>query len=114
MEQSKRRKLFRNQWAEKKFYLRSRNPDSTQDFVLMPGAIVEALDEAEEKLLAGVGLVDVEKEAPALANVTDQLQKQLEEEKAKNVALKAEKEVLEAEVEKSKRRVLATTKPSKR
>lgn len=106
MEEAKRLKLFRNPWPEKKFYLRSRNPDNpNENFVLMPGATIQALDAAEEKLLASMSLIDVEKETPAMASATEALEKQLAEERARNVALKAENDALGQEVEKSKRRL---------
>lgn len=104
----KRRKLFRNQWPSKKFYLRSRDPEkANQDFVLLPGATVEALDESEEKLLDAMGLVDVEKESPAVASAHEALQKELAAEKAKNAQLQEDNKALGVEVEKSKRHVTA-------
>lgn len=107
MAETMTRKMFRNPWTEKKFYLRSRNPDNPrEDYVLMPGATVEALDEAEEKLLASMSLIDIAKETPAIANATEQLQKQLAEEKEKNAALLEHNKALNAEVEKANRRGL--------
>jgi hypothetical protein len=113
MEEVKRRQMVRNPWPVKKFYLRSRNPENPrEDFILEPGATVEALDEAEEKLLTSMSLIDVEKESPAIASLADGLRAQLAEEKAKNEALKAEKEALEAEVGRAGKRTDA--RPVKR
>lgn len=103
MEEVKRRKVFRNASANREFGLRERVPGEGT-FIFRPGQTVEALDEAEEKQLgAYFEIKDVAKETPALANTIHDLQKQLEEERAKNKTLKTDKETLEAEVEKTQR-----------
>jgi peptidoglycan hydrolase CwlO-like protein len=112
MEDVKRRKVFRNASANREYGLRER-VKGEGTFIFRPGQTVEALDEAEEKQLgAYFEIKDVALETPALANTISDLQKQLDDERAKNKTLKAEKETLEVEVEKTNRRLDA--KPVRR
>lgn len=78
------------------WYLQRRpnQPPSENNFILGPNQTVEAMDEAEEMLLASVGLVDVAKESPAIANSIETLQKELEAEKARNAVLMAQNAAL--------------------
>ena len=80
------------------WYLRRRpnQPASENSFMLGPNESVEALDEAEEMLLASLGLVDVAKDTPALSNNMDALRAELEAEKAKNATLTAQNAALQA------------------
>lgn len=96
-EEFKNRIIFRNP-MNRVWYLQ-RRPDqaaSEANYILGPNQTVEALNEAEEMLLASVGLVDVRKESPAIANSIDSLRKQLEEAKSKNAELVAQNELLKA------------------
>jgi len=80
------------------WYLQRRPNQSPSEpnYYLGPNETVEALDEAEERLLMSMGLIDVAKESPAIANSLDVLQKQLEEERAKNATLLAQNQALKA------------------
>jgi hypothetical protein len=94
----------------REFHLRSRNPEHPEEaFVFKPGMTVEALDDREELLLATVSadIVDVAKETPALANTLADLQRQLDEEKAKNAKLMETHDALKDEVAKANRRTSA-------
>jgi hypothetical protein len=86
------------------WYLQRRpdQPASEASFVLGPNQTVEALDEAEEKLLASVGLIDIAKETPSIVMSIDALKKQLAEEQAKNATLIAQNQALRAKDEKPK------------
>lgn len=90
------RKTFRNP-LNKRFYLRNRT-GGTQDHVLGPGEVVQALDEQEEKLLEGIGLIDVAKETPPIARTIEDLQSQLAAAKDENAALRKDKESLEGKL----------------
>lgn len=98
--EKKSRIVFRNP-QPRIWYLQRRpdQPPSETSFLLGPNQTVEALDEAEEMLLATMGLVDVAKETPAISNSIDTLKKQLEEERAKNAALLEQNKSLKAKAE---------------
>ncbi len=88
------RRVFRNISPIRKFYLQPR-AGSKIDFILGPGQTVEAMSEAEEHLLDGMGeIVDVAKDAPAIGNSMAALNKQLAEAKAENDKLRAENDGL--------------------
>ena len=95
MQTVKSRIVFRNQ-SNRIWYLQRRpnQPTSENSFMLGPNETVEALDGAEEMLLASMGLVDVEKETPAIANNIKTLQDELAAERAKNAILVTQNEAL--------------------
>ena len=80
------------------WYLQRRpnQPKAESSYSLGPNDTVEALDTAEEMLLASMGLIDVEKETPVLADNMAALRAELETERAKNAALLAQNEALKA------------------
>lgn len=88
-------KVFRNNQA-RIFYLKRRphQPQAEPNYLLHPGATVQAHDEQEEKLLTDMGLVDVAKETPQLGNQVDDLRKQLDEQKTENERLRKERDDL--------------------
>lgn len=91
-----RLRTFRNPSDTRQFYLGPRAGQKT-DFVFGPGMTITAKDEAEQTLLASMSglVVDVEKEAPVVGGVIQDLQLKLEAEKEKNRRLTAEKADLE-------------------
>lgn len=91
--------VFRNPMQEKIWYLQRRpdQPKSEASYILGPNQTVEALDEAEEMLLASMGLVDITKESPAIANNIDSLKSEVAVERVKNADLLAQIEALKAE-----------------
>lgn len=97
------RRMFRNTSTVRKFYLRPR-VGSKHDFILLPGQSVVAMDADEEALLEQLGeIVDVAKDAPAVANSMAALNKQLDEERKKNSELEAVNKDLQAKVKKANR-----------
>lgn len=99
MSDVKRYRVFRNA-SSRIFYLKARSGIKTDpSFLLHPGATVEAMDEAEDKLFSTYGdLRDVEKETPALGNQISDLQKQLDAEREKNAALTKKSEQMESQI----------------
>lgn len=89
MESTKSRIVFRNA-SQRIFYLKAR-PGEEKDFLFGPGMTLQAMDEQEEKQLSTYhpDIIDVAKEAPALGTTISNLQKQLDDEKAKNKELLA-------------------------
>lgn len=104
MEEVKRRKVFRNASTVRIFYLKPREAGGPE-FRLEPGMTVEAMDDAEEKILGcNFDLRDVEKDTPALSSSLDKLQAQLAAEQAKNAELIATNKALKDESAKTTRR----------
>lgn len=105
MEETKRFKVFRNNSDVRVIRLRSRDPEKPrEDYDLLPGKTVEALDTQEELLLASMSyLTDVEKETPEMGTKLSDLQKQLADEREKNNALREENSRLQDESVKVKR-----------
>ena len=88
--------IFRNPSQIRTWYLQRRpnQPQSEASYILGPNQTVEALDTAEAMLFASVGLIDIEKETPAIANSMDILKQELAAERAKNAELLAQNKTL--------------------
>lgn len=111
LEKPKGRTVFRNA-GQRIYYVRPRPGAATKaDHVFGPGDTLEAQDDAEEQQWSTIGdLRDVRKETPALSGKLDSLQKQLDEAKAQNDALRTEKAELEKRVETVNRQATSRSK----
>lgn len=111
MAEPKSLKVFRNSSA-RHFYLRRRphQAASEANFLLAPGKTVQALDSAEETLLASMSdFRDVAEESPEIAAQTADLNAQLAAARAENAELKKKKAELEKQAKTVEKQTAART-----